>query len=280
MGDILVPATVRIRNKFYDFNSTTGTNELVDPSSVDVTFEKWNGTAYVSWGTPATAVREGAGIFYYDWVTSENGKFKIIFTGTIGFGQIVIPRYIYVGPMSSSTDLQRLGADYEFDFNGLLDPLFIDPEEIAIYYPEVDKSQIAEYTHLFSLEVENLFGKGKPITGAAEDYIIASVLCTLTRIYGAPTSGTFASSDSGDFTLGDLHVKGSSSSSSTATSVNRGTAGNWCELAAILRQELYRGRTTMRVVMRGAQVCDYRSDRRLKSLDNHPRRFFPRDRVY
>lgn len=242
---VVVDETVRVSVTFHDWGS--GSTSVIDPQSVavDILDSTEQRTVAVE-----TAVRESPGVWYYDWTPTSLGRFYIEFKGFFADGQTSLVRedldvVTYQAPISTTTE--TLEQDYEFTFFTSLSPLYVDPEELLLVYPDATIAEATEAVVRFSLEVQSLLAnpQDQPPPRAVE-YVRAASLCTLARVHDAAMSGMETT-----FTLGDLTVKnGSSSRGSVAGS----GLGNWCEQAAALRKEMLRtaGTAGMRAVLKGA----------------------------
>lgn len=184
------------------------------------------------------------------WV--EGYKYKLVISGSL-----------------KSVDDETLGTSHTSYYLGILDPLFLDPEVVLTYYDEGDLVEITELIHWYSKEVLNILDVSSlsEVTPLIQEYILASVLCDLSKIYlfGGGLGG-FTSSNS--FTLGDLQVKSSSGFGNAAgTNGTRGGVANWCDLAALIRDELKNTGAHSRAYVRGQKYCNYVPSRLLKRLD-------------
>ena len=267
-SNIKVGQKIRVSVRFVDYDFFENTDSLLDPSSVTGALYKYNSdmSSYVLQGTLTPIVQQSLGIYYYDWTPTEDGKFKLIFTGSLPAAtpsEVVNERTFFIG--STEPDL-TLGSTVEYTFLGELDPLFLDPEIVKTYYADVDYVEAAEIIYRISSELVDWFGSNIEVTAAIEEYILASVMCELSKIYyyGGGMSGFTTASD---YMLGDLQVKSGGSTSNARNSLYRGNVANWCELASLLRDELMYSRNNMKSVVRGDAWENPMPQRKLKRFD-------------
>lgn len=203
------------------------------------------------------------------WSPSFEGSYKISFI-LLEQGEILYEtvKYFFVGDIENR--LYSINAQSEQVFFAQLDPLFVDPEFILNFYKDGDLVEIAELIHWYSKEVLFITGNKNitEITPLMRDFIVASVLCDLSRIYvfGGGLSG-FSQADS--FTLGDLKVDKSTGGSGSSLKhwFDRGGVQNWCELAALLRQQLTAGEANFKAVVPGSNFASPIPKRNLRRSD-------------
>lgn len=140
-----------------------------------------------------------------------------------------------------------LGVDYEINYVSVLEPAFVDPDEILAIFPDAEPTAVFESIHRASLEVQYWVPKAtaENLSPLLRQYIIAAVACDLSQRYG------FGGADAYSITLGDLSVTDSQSSGFKG---GRGTATTWCEIASALRTEVKYGLTGMKGVVRGSKL--------------------------
>lgn len=259
---------IRVSVRFVDYDFFAGTDTLLDPAAVTGALYKFNTTSntYILQGTLSPIVQSSTGIYYYDWTPAEDGKFKLVFTGTLPGAtpsQVVNERVFYIG---SAEPTVTLGEAVEYNFLGELTPLYVDPEVIHTLYADVDYVEAAELIYRYSLEIQSWFGENVEVTQTVEDYIIASVMCELSKIYyfGGGIGGFTTATD---YMLGDLQVKRGSGTSNSRNSLYRGNAANWCEMASLLRDELTYTRNNMKSVVRGSALDNPMPERKLRRFD-------------
>lgn len=254
-SNISINQTVRVSVRFVDFNFDLGTDELFDPTSVSGAVYKYDtsSSSYILQGTITPIVKLSTGVYYYDWIAPANGKFKLVFIGSIPGAtpsEIQNNRYFYVG---SEEPTVTLGLTATYNFLGELDPLYLDPEFVQNFYAEADLTEVAEIIHKISLELDSWFGDSYELTATMSEYILAATLCQLTKIY-TYDGGMSGFTAPGTFMLGDLQVTQNANGTNafSTKSGNRGNASTWCELAALLREELTFSRSNFRAVFRGS----------------------------
>jgi len=232
-SSVLVNDTVRIKVKFVDVNPTTGEQQSVSPSSVIVNIEKADGQNVV---TNAFATAINSSEYYYDFTPSVAGQYTVMFNGIMpDTSQILVNQNLYVSDAESDyRPTVTLKADETIIFAADLDPLYIDPEELLSFFPDASLLEIGELIHHYSLEVKEIFNlldteNGTGINFTTAEYIKASACCELSRTYG------FGGDDELSLKLADLSI---TNRSNPRTSINRGNATTWCQIAAALRKEL------------------------------------------
>lgn len=242
-NSLLVNDTVRIKVKFVDINSSTGEQVEVSPVAVSVSIEDAEDSV-VSSG-PATPITSSE--YYYDFTPTEPGQYSIIFTGTMANStQIVVKQNIYVSDVDVDyRPSATLKSDEVISFAPDIAPLYIDPEEVLIYFPDASLLEIGELIHNYSLEIKSIFNlqdidDGSELNFTIQEYIKASACCELSRTYG------FGGDDELSLKLADLSI---TNRSNPRQSVNRGNATTWCQIAAALRKEIMAKRVGMRAVV-------------------------------
>lgn len=226
---ILVNDTTRVTVTFYDWISGTGTNPI-DPSTVQGYIKDVNLVTLSTFAPTNTAV----GVYTYDWVPTVIGSYYIEFKATYPDATTDIVRDLFsvvAGNISSSPSI--LAEDQYILFTGELSPQYLDSEEITLAYPDVTPIEASEFIRIASLEVQDwldLNDEEEPPVYAVE-YVRASALCALSRLYDVNAGFGDA------ITLGDLEVQNKTPYKAHTTRYN---ASNWCELAALLRDEMLR----------------------------------------
>lgn len=267
-SNIRVNDTIRVTVSFLDFDPTVGEEALVDPITVSVyiyTYDS-NTNQYLTPPASANAVKRSFGVYYYDWTPTQSGRFKIKFEGTLLNASVIEnERVFYTGTAQPTV---TLGETKQINFLGELTPLYLDPETILAFYPDGDLVEITELVHWYSQEAYDLFyPEPVSINSLLQDYILASVMCDLSKIH-IFEGGLAGFEGAQEFTLGDLQVRKSHLQSvSTSDKINRGTATTWCELAAILREELTFRKTNLRAVVKGSNFENPIPERKLKNYD-------------
>lgn len=270
MSNIRIGQTVRVRVRFIDFDSFAGTDDLLDPSSVSVNLYKYETTVYnlVS-ANLSPVIHESLGIYYYDWTITEDGIFKLLFTGILDGAtpsSITNPRTFYVGTTEPTI---TLGYTAQYDFLPQLTPLYLDPDVVAIYWPEMKinpngYAEVVEIIYRHSIFLQKWFGINVVITPLMEEYLLAVVLCELSRIYDDLLGN---GSTAGGFTLGDLTVTQANAVAGGSKRYNRGNIDTWCEYAAMLRLELMQVRNGIKAVIRGSNFPNPIPPRHLRRFE-------------
>jgi hypothetical protein len=166
----------------------------------------------------------------------------------------------------ASTIGATLMENKEYLFLSQLTPLYYDAEKLVTYYPSVDLVEATQIIYSLSVELNDWFGDSIEITPLIEEYIKAATLCELSKIhvFDGGMSG-FSNSDS--FMLGDLQVMRKSGGGSSRNTPSRGSVGSWCELAALLREEVLFRKTGMRSVVKSENLTNPIPDRGLRRFD-------------
>jgi len=234
---VLVNDTVRIKVKFVDINASTGQQVLVSPAAVLVTIKKSDETVVVSVAPIAITSSE----YYYDFTPTVADTYKIKFIGSMSNGtQITVNQQLYV---STSSDEYKptitLKAEEIITFAPDVAPLYLSPEEVLPLFPEASLIEIGELIHFHSLEVESIYKikntyKAENLAHAAIEYIKAAVACDLSKMYN------YGGDDDVSVTLADLTV---TARNFPRTFIYRGNAVTWCQIAAVLRQEMLSAKT-------------------------------------
>ena len=204
---------------------------------------------YPDAATPSTSTQYNqSGYTYFE----PNYKYRILLAKTLtGLNNVSTP-----------TEYSMI-SDVELTYCGVLDPMYIDVDELAAIYTDAGNVEIAENIHYFSKEVYKLLGLNEEPTEVpfvAIEYIKAAAACSLDKIYSV--SSGFVTS----FTLGDLTVNRPKSGSK---SLNRGNANSWCELASVLRGEILSSssRGGFRGVVKGDKLLNPIPVRKIRDID-------------
>lgn len=237
-GNVLINDTVRIKVKFVDIDPLTGGQIPVSPISVQVTITKSNNIDLIT-NAPATAINSSE--YYYDFTPIIADTYKITFVGLLSGGaSITVNQQLYV---STSADEYKpaitLKADEIVVFAADFDPLYINPEQIRLYFPEASLLEIGELIHYHSLEVYKIYGFNESTLSSSLNYISleyieAAVCCDLSRTFN------YGGGDEISIQLGDLNVI---SRNSPRNTINRANAVTWCQIAAALRKEMVAAKT-------------------------------------
>jgi hypothetical protein len=273
LSNIEIGQKVRVTVRFVDYDFYAGTDELLGPTSVSAALYKYNNTTTV-WDLVQNdlgpIVNTSLGIYYYDWTPTENGRFRLLFLGTLlGATPSTIenPRDFYIGTAEPTI---TLGSTEEFMFLGGLDPLYLDPELILNFYTPEDMQnglvEITEIIYRISSELQDWFGESLILTTKMEEYVLAATLCELTKIH-TYNGGMDGFANVSSFTLGDLQVKDGGDGGSSSKAPNRGNATTWCELANLLRDELIANRGVPKTYVRGSIYPNPIPSRALRSFE-------------
>lgn len=242
-SSVLVNDTVRIKVKFLDYNVQTGEQEEVSPTSVTVLIKNSTNQQIVA----ANATQITSSEYYYDFTPTQPDQYSVEFTGYLSGGnQILVKQKLYVSDIDVDyRPSATLKSDEVIAFASDIEPLYIDPEKIMLYFPDATLLEIAELVHLYSIEIKSIFNledidDGSELNFTIQEYIKASVCCDLSRTYG------FGGDDELSLKLADLSI---TNRSNPRQSINRGNATTWCQIAAALRKEILSKRVGMRAVV-------------------------------
>lgn len=277
---IYVNQTQQITVTFYGFLGEDVDPEPEDPTTVEVRIYNTDTTPDTLLDTVTPDGGDSTGQFVYLWTPTTTGNFNVQFFGEFFDSSTdVVNNFFTVYEDTNAPISNTLEADQTILYLGVLDPMYLDPAEIQLIFPDATNVEISELIHQFSLEVkkiEKLQDDEDPSYTGLE-YIYAATCCSLSRIYDDISAGSEAS-----FRLGDLEV---SNRGTSKTTVNRGNATSWCELAAALRAELLANNVGLKRLSkgRGAGDCPWLiPSRKLKRYDapanvNTPYEPYPND---
>ena len=240
---ILVNDTVRLKVKFINTDPQTGEQVDVTPSSVSLKIYDSTDTEIASF-VPTGSLSE----YSKDYAFDNAGEYKITFVGILTDGTyITVNQQLYVStPTNEYKPSVTLREDETIYFATDVTPLYIDPEEIIPYFPDASLMEIGELVHNYSHEVKQLFeikdedDLDPPISFTVLEYIKASAACDLSRSYG------FGGDDELSMKLGDLSI---TNRSLPRTTLHRGNATTWCQIAASLRREILPSKSTLKGVV-------------------------------
>lgn len=243
---VLVNDTVKITVRFID-----GNQQEVTPSDVIVNIVDSQGETVT-----APTVNEVSGSEYYiNFTPTYAEQYTISFIGLIDDApDIVASQTLYVSdPDEEYKPIVTLREDEVISFGSDISPLYVDPDELLIIFPDSSRLEIAEVVHAYSHEVNAIFGikadTADPMSViesfgvtpfAVYQYIRASVACELTRIYG------YGGDDELSVELADLKI---TNRNTPRSNITRSNATTWCQIAAALRKEV----VNKRVGIRGVQ---------------------------
>ena len=243
-ANVLVNDTVRIKVHFIDINSTT--QEQVDVSPATVSVKIYNSDDQLILSDTADPEVGSTSRYYYDYTPSVAGVYKISFLGILADAtMIAVDQQLYVSTSSSEYKPSvTLRSTETIVFSADIMPLFIDPEEVKLYFPEASLLEIAEIIHNYSLEVKKTHGlkdddDGSNLPFNVTEYIKAASCCDLSRTYG------YGGDDEQSVRIGDLQI---SNRNFPRTVVTRGNAVTWCQIATALRSEMIASKVGMRAV--------------------------------
>lgn len=257
VGNVLVNDTVRIKVKFVDLDPVTGEQVEVSPLSVSVKIFNSDNLEIIS----TTAISLTSSEYYYDYTPLSSGQYQVRFVGTFANNRfITVNQQLYVStPTEDYRPVVTLKEQETITFAPDIEPLYVDPESILLFYPDSSLLEIGELIHLYSHEVNQIFGIANITanidaeTGVMQalenngistfsivEYIKASVLCQLTKIYG------FGGDDELSLELADFKI---TNRNTPKTSINRANATTWCQVAAALRKEIMTKRVSARGIV-------------------------------
>jgi hypothetical protein len=263
-SNVLVNDTVRIRVKFVDKDPITGVQSDVSPDYVTVTIFDSNNNPVPPTPTNATPITSSE--YRYDFTPTLAGEYRVTFLGTLADTRsITVSQALYVStPTEEYKPTITLRAEEIIAFAPGLMPLYIDPESIRSYFPDATLLEIGELIHGFSHEVNSIFGikdpNLDPVSLIEEDaenpvdifskqnanpytvfeYVQASVLCRLTKIYG------FGGDDELSLELADFKV---TNRNTPRSNITRANATTWCQIAAALRKEIIAKKVGLKSVL-------------------------------
>jgi len=241
MPAIYVNDTIRFKVKFIDIDGS-GNEVAVEPVSVIFKLFDSNNNMLLSLTPSALTPSE----YYYDYTPTEAGTYKVIFVGTlVGNKTINVNQQIYVStPEKDYKPTIFLREDEVIAFAPDIEPLYIDPEELLLYFPDAPLIEIGEYVHLYSIEVKDILNlldteDGSNLNITALEYIKAGTACELSRVYGS------GGDDELSVRLGDLSITNRNLPRNT---ISRANATTWCQIAAVLRKELLAQKVGIRAI--------------------------------
>jgi hypothetical protein len=178
-----------------------------------------------------------------------------------------------VGYTDQYGNFNPLGSDQYIRFLVDPQPMVLDPEEFYPLFPQASPYEIAELVAQHSQEAQNilkvlmtdtlagLMDRDAIIAQTVQDFVQAATCCALSRIYDV-----LSGAGQGAVTIGDLTY---SFNRMIKDSVNRSNAQTWCELAAVVRNELYQlsKKSGMRDVYRGAKRHNPMPERQIHHVE-------------
>lgn len=238
-NQVYVNDTVRISVTFTDLNNE-GIVVPIEPVEVYILIKDSSSTIIVD--DEANSI--SASKFYYDFTPSKEDTYSVKFTGLLDTGNnVIVQQTLYV----SSSDVEYksssiLGTDEIITFCGEIDPLYLDPDVLIPFFPDVSRMEIGEIIHNYSLEVKKMLSlrddeDGTNIPFIATEYIQAATACELTRTY------ELGGDDEYSVRLGDLSI---TNRSVPRSNLSRDNATTWCQIATVLRKEMLSGKVSAR----------------------------------
>lgn len=266
-SNIRVGEVIRVSVRFVNYDAGLNNEDvLIDPTTTTLDIYKLISDAFVLQSSGLTPIQSSTGEYYYDWTPVDNGCYRLLFIGTFDGATpstVENPRDFFVGTAGPSV---TLGTTVEYKFLAELEPMYLDPERILDFFPDADIVDVTEIIYRLSAELEDWFGSNPTITALMEEYIIASVMCELSKVYSLDGGlNGFGSVD--NFTLGDLTVNKGLGTSSSFGSLFRGNVNNWCELAALLRNDLLSKGARMKTYVKGSKNENPIPSRRLRRFE-------------
>lgn len=243
---VLVNDTVKITVKFID-----GNQQEVSPSDVIVNITDSQGLSIAA----PTVNEVSSSEYYINFTPTYAEQYTISFIGLVDNApDITATQTLYVSdPDEEYKPTVTLREDEVISFGSDISPLYVDPDELLIIFPDSSRLEIAEVIHAYSHEVNAIFGikpdTVSPMTViesygvspfAVYQYIRASVACELTRIYG------YGGDDELSVELADLKI---TNRNTPRSNITRSNATTWCQIAAALRKEV----VNKRVGIKGVQ---------------------------
>jgi hypothetical protein len=243
---VLVNDTVKITVSFID-----GDREEVSPSEVIVNIVDSEGQSV----TAPTVNEVSPSEYYINFTPTYAEQYTISFIGLItNAPDIVASQILYVSdPDEEYKPTVTLREDEVISFAADISPLYVDPDEILLIFPDSSRLEIAEVIHGYSHEVNSLFSITEDTVNPLEimtnygvppfsvyQYIRAATACELTRIYG------YGGDDELSVELADLKI---TNRNTPRSNITRANATTWCQIAAALRKEI----VNKRVGIKGVQ---------------------------
>lgn len=265
---------VSITVTFRTWSEAEQVSALDDPTTVVVTVK--SGDTVVLTDTPT---KVGYAVYSYTWTPETDGSFVVEFLGTFEDDSTeLISVDILVGV--HDTPGLTMVEDYVYEFSGVIEPLYVDPEELAPYFPDATLSEIAEQIWIASSWVQQTLKiptGGWPENVVAYEYVKAAAACALSGVYG--NASLTADSNAESITLGDLRVEYSSQTPNPTGKSNRGTASTWCELAESLRLDLLHSSVGFKAVVKGSRYMNPIPSRKIKPFTSQSEIYYGVDRV-
>lgn len=283
MTKISQGGTIRLTVQFYEYYN----GPPYDPSqpiTLDIKLDGVSVLDDVITYDPGEIERESLGFFSYDWAVpsdAELGEYTAFWTGKI-HDNVINGTEVFevVAPGSADTDNDtdtdsNLGVTTFVTFGAVFDPMYVDPEDITLFFPEATYLDAAKFIYTFSNEVKQILkissADEENLSWIVYEYVKAATLCALSRLYPNARSG----SDNGfggevnRMQLGDFQVEYNKSGGlSSMQGTSRGNASSWCEYAEILRKEMIYTRVGIKAIVAGSNYINPIPNRRLHSIES------------
>lgn len=259
LGDI-----ARIRVDFYKENDD-GDMVLTDPETIDLTIYTSDDTVVHEDTLNDEDHRLDEGKYEYQWSADQLGDFRFEFIATFDDTTTQTVNYYItvILPSDEDTSGDVLGEDYELEFSTSVDNVFGDVEYISEFFPDAKHVHILDILYRLSKDVISLKIRNPEDDPFVYEYVKLAALCELSRIYDTTGEG-----DEMSLSLGDFSIRtGSSESSETISAAN---ASTWCELAWLLRRELFGAES--RQFVKGGKVDNPMPERGLQRASKWGRR--------
>lgn len=268
---VFVGSPVRVSVTFRALVNNVST--VVDPVSVVVNILDSTGAILFS----DTPVKDGFGIYHYDWTPSATGPYTMQFVGTFSDSttDTVSSNFVAETYTSQPFDVSSNTLEQDQYLTFMVDPtpFYIDPEAVQSVFPEASLIQISELIYDASQEALDFFtDTGAPgpqtqvitpnIQTTIEDFVMATVCCNLMRIYAIG-----GMNDITEVSLGDLTVN--TRNNIKEHGINRASASTWCELAGVIRDELYAlsNRSGMKAILKGSKYHNPMPKRQIRTQE-------------
>lgn len=247
---------IRINATFYFDDDTTDATPASVIAPTSVLFEVLNAADAVIY-TDA-AVQDGI-LYYHAYTPTVEGVHTFRFTAAFyDADDLIVSQAITIGPETATPE--NLDSDYTVVFASNLNPLYLDPDELKPFFPNLSEYELAEAIYIASLKAKAMLKLSDTDVPPdfAIDYVQAAAACSLSRIEDGGFDGSFLSSG---FTLGDLVI--TNTSSNKTNDANTGNVGSWCELAFLLEREMKYKSTTLKSFVKGGVYANPVIERRM-----------------
>jgi len=250
--------TLKLTVTFNGFSNETELGSPEEPVSVDFNIYTDEATPVLIFTDIATRVSFAT--FTYDWTPDTVGDFIIEFVGTFEDASTDAAQEEFT-VFATESEIPEggvtLGEDYVLIFSGVLNPLYVDPEELIGIFPDATYLEIAEALHIASLDVQQILSipdGDLPSQVLAYEYVKAAAACALSKIYG--NAYLIPDSNAQSISLGDLRVEYNTTTGAQVSGNTAGSAQTWCELAASLRLSLLHAGVGFKAVVKGSRYTN------------------------